>query len=169
VALVTADRKWVYATARCPAPSLRITTPAVSGPQRAGIEFEIDTRSLTAGRVYETAIEIIANGAQRLAFPVRLELQKRGETGRPTVAAVLSPPPAIAAPLRRPTPSLPGPRTPSARGRRSILAVALLALTVRLLLAGPADLYARVLGRAGGGRCGALPAPQLTRAILTRA
>src|SRR5262249_44907226 len=103
--------------------------------------FEVNTRALAADRVHEATIEVIANGGQRLALTVRVQVRPREEPTSP-------PPPPRPEPvaLPRPRPAA-QPATEPARPqvRRPILVAACLALLARLLIAGPADLYARVL------------------------
>ncbi len=157
--LSTADRKWIYAHARCDAPWLRVITPAVSGAQKAGIDFEVNPRSLQPGRPHEATVEIIANAGQRLALTVRLDVSTGPErtsvppkpirlrpavvtlpTGSPVAVptAVPATVPEVVTMVRSAMPLEP-------RVRQPILVVALVALVVRLVLGGPADVYARVL------------------------
>lgn len=151
--LSTADRKWIYANARCDSSWLRVITPAVSGAQKAAIDFEVSTRALQLGQVHEATVEIVANAGQRLALTVRLEVRapsdrtrSRAESTRPRLepvaTAIPSPSPVVSS-VAVEVARVPEPARP--RVRQPILVVALLALTVRLLLGGPADIYARVV------------------------
>jgi hypothetical protein len=137
ITLRTPAKKWVYARAASDAPWLRVTTPAVSGPQKAVIELAMDSASLTAGRVHEAKVAIIANGGQKLTVPVRVE-------------------------VRRP------PVPPSRHWLRPVLAGALAGILLRLLLALPADLTARVLPAAGTAPAWSQPPdpPTLVRHVV---
>ncbi len=126
VTLRTNAKKWVYAQVDADVPWLKITTPAISGPQQASILFETDPSRLQAGRRHEATVQVVANAGQRLALRVHAEMLRR--------------------------------RTPL--GRRllqPVLVGAALALVVRLLLAAPADLYARGLAAPAAG--GPVPVP----------
>jgi hypothetical protein len=111
----TEAKKWVYARAETDAGWLRIAAASVSGPQQANVPFEIDSHGLATDRTHEAAIRMVANAAQVLTAKVCLEVR---------------PPPL--APVRR---SLAGP----------VMIGAMAGLLFRLLLAIPADLYARFL------------------------
>jgi hypothetical protein len=114
VTLQTNVKKWVYANVEADVPWLRITTPTVSGPQKAAIEFEIDSTLMDGGRIHEGAIQILANAGQRLAVRIFVDVRE--------------------------------PQVPFTRRLfRPFFAGALLFLIYRLLLAGPADVYSRVL------------------------
>jgi hypothetical protein len=114
--LRTSARKWVYAEVTSDAPWLRVTTPAVSGAQQAFVAFEIDPDKLPDGGPHEATLRVAGNAGQTLTV--------------------------------RMTATLTRPRKP-VRQRRSrrelspVLAGALLGLFCRLLLALPADFYAR--------------------------
>ena len=150
--LATDDRKWIYAHARCDAAWLRVITPAVSGAQRAGIDFEVNTRSLPAGRPHEATVEIFANAGQRLALTVRVDvrstsretMRSRPEPVRPIPEPVTT---QVAIPVPAPAtiPAMIPAEPTEPRVRRPILVAGLVMLTLRLLLGGPADFYARVL------------------------
>jgi hypothetical protein len=153
--LSTGDRKWIYAHARCDSPWLRVITPAVSGAQKAVIDFEANTRSLLPGRVHEATVEIVANAGQRLALVVRVDVRASQDRPTPERTRPRTEPPRprlepvetlIAVPaIESLSVSVDRVPEPGPRVRQPILIVALMALTVRLLLGGPADLYARVL------------------------
>jgi hypothetical protein len=114
VTLRTGAKKWVYADVEADVPWLHIPTPAVSGPQQAVIDYEIDSSLMDGGRIHEGTLHIIANAGQRLAVRVFVDVRE--------------------------------PQVPFTRRLfRPFLAGALLFLIYRLLLAGPADVYARVL------------------------
>jgi hypothetical protein len=116
-ALSTTDRKWVYGHSSSDVSWIRITTPAVSGPQRALIDFEVESASLAANRMHEGTIQVLSNSGQKLALRVKVDVCR--------------------------------PARPASRGLlRPILVGALAGLLVRLLLAGPADIYARMLAAA---------------------
>lgn len=74
ISLQTSSRKWVYGQATSAAPWLRVLTPQVSGPQKAAIGLEIDTRAMPAGRA-ETMVQVLANGGQKLALRVVVEAE----------------------------------------------------------------------------------------------
>ncbi len=119
ITLRTTAKKWVYAQAEADVPWLKVTTPAVSGPQQAHIAFEIDTTALEANRVHQGTLQLVANAGQRLAVRVQVDVRK--------------------------------PREPVARRLlRPVVVGAVLALVLRLLLAAPADVYARGLARPVG-------------------
>ena len=113
-ALSTTDRKWVYGHVGSDVPWLRVTTLAVSGPQRALIDFEVDSGTLAANRTHEGSINVLSNSGQKLTLRVKVD--------------VCRPPRAARRGLLRP-----------------ILVGALAGLLLRLLFAGPADIYARML------------------------
>jgi hypothetical protein len=112
--LRTDARKWVYANAEADVRWIRITTPAVSGPQQATISFEACARGLRADESHEGHIKVTANAGQELKFGVRL--------------GVLPAEPV------------------SGRGvGRLVAAGAAAGIICRLLLAFPADIFARAL------------------------
>jgi hypothetical protein len=126
--LVSADRKWIYAHASADADWLRVTTPVVSGPQKAAIDFEADPRRLEAGIVHEGTLRIVSNSGQTLSMRVRLSVRR---------------PPAPA----------------GARWLGPVLVGAVAGLIFRLLLALPADIYARALLGGAGPYASWLEAP----------
>jgi hypothetical protein len=150
VELSSQDRKWIYAHATSEIPWLEVTTPAVSGPQRAVLELALDSGKIPPGGPHETTLRIVANGGQSLALPVRVEVQAPVGEVRPR--------PVEARPMDLPRPV---PITPESEiadsgeggpGRRRwlqpLLVGALTALAARLLVALPADVYARPLAAA---------------------
>lgn len=140
--VVTVDRKWVYARAVSDAAWLRFTTPTVSGPQRVMLYFEVNSSQLPAGR-HESTVQIICNAGQTLPLRVSVEVtggSKPVKRRREAVATMPVAAPAIYKPVEIPLAPPPISRRPS----RPILTGALLGLVLRLLLAGPADVYARV-------------------------
>jgi hypothetical protein len=118
VTLRTASKKWVYASADSDAPWLRVTTPDVSGPQQAVVEYEVDSSLLDPG-THEGTVRLTANADQKLSLRVVVEIEKPHE---PWTRKLLRP----------------------------FFAGAILFLLYRLLLAVPADLFARVLAVGGG-------------------
>jgi hypothetical protein len=132
--LRTDAKKWVYGRAESDAPWLRLSTPSVSGPQQAVIAYEADTRNLQPGRVHDAVIKIEANAGQTFTVPVHLDVR------------------------RSPAP----PPRPAGRARPVLLG-ALAGVGLRLLLALPGDLYARVLtaesGMPGGSFAGWAQSP----------
>jgi hypothetical protein len=134
VRLRTDAKKWVYAHVRSDVPWLRIPAPHVSGPQQAVIGFEVDSGQVHGnGTAHEGRLQIAANAGQQLIVRVRVEVE-----GTP---AVRPPPPR---PESRKIIELPPLAVPSARGPQPVWFGALVGLALRLLLAGPADVYARV-------------------------
>lgn len=181
VSLRTASKKWVYAQADSNVTWLRITTPSVSGPQHAAIAFEIDSSLLEEGRAHEGQVQVLANAGQRLGFRVRVEVGRTKKSfvqmmaapfassrPAPPREAVAAPPPAPPSAWYTPAPAPAAPRPASpypaaipekfAPGLlRPLVVGALLALLFRLVLAVPADLFARVLAAgAGPPRSGSL-------------
>jgi hypothetical protein len=77
VTLSTSVKKWVYAQIESDAPWLRITTPAVSGPQQALITFEVDSARMEATSTREATVRILANAGQKLSLRVCVETQQR--------------------------------------------------------------------------------------------
>lgn len=85
----TQARKWVYAQVESDSSWLTVLTPDVGGAQEATIEFEINTAGLGAktspasgtgvapvlSKVYDSQLRILANGGQKFAVPVRVEVQ----------------------------------------------------------------------------------------------
>jgi hypothetical protein len=79
VTLQTTVRKWVYATADCDVPWMRVTTPAVSGPQQAVITYEVDSGLLDEGRLHEGRVRVLANAGQRLEHRVFVDVRRPQE------------------------------------------------------------------------------------------
>jgi hypothetical protein len=119
VTLRTTAKKWVYAHIESDVPWLRPVNPRVSGPQQAAVAFEADTTGVTPNRPHDGRLRIEANGGQVLTLRVRVEPQ------------------GVEKPVRQRT------------ARQALLVGALAALLLRLLLAGPVDLYARLWAAAG--------------------
>jgi hypothetical protein len=118
--LRTTARKWVYAEVTSDAPWLVVSTPTVSGAQQATIAFEIDPDRMPEARQYEATLRVAGNAGQTLTARMTATLTRANR------------------PARR-------------RGRREpnpLLVGALLGLFCRLILAIPADFYAR--GATGG-------------------
>lgn len=115
VSVHTPARKWVYATAEADVPWIQLPTPAVSGPQRADLPFDVDAGRLAPG-IHQGRIRVRVNGGRTLETLVSVTAERARE------------------PLTR-------------RLLRPALVGALAALVLRLFLAGPGDLYARVLAR----------------------
>jgi hypothetical protein len=74
VVLQTAARKWVYASVESDAAWLKVLTLVVSGPQQAQIAYEIDSRSMPASGAAAATLTVHANGGQKLALKVRVQL-----------------------------------------------------------------------------------------------
>jgi hypothetical protein len=137
VVLRTEAKKWVYAHVRSTVPWLRPTAPQVSGPQQAVIPFEVDSRLLAGnGAAHEGRLQVAANAGQQLTVRVRVEVEGAAfaELARPRV--------------ERPPEKPPEPEAP--RVRRPFVAGALTGLLLRLFLAVPGDLYARVVAAPPG-------------------
>ena len=79
VVLRTPAKKWVYAQCVSDSSWLRVTTPAVSGPQQAVIEFEVDSTILEPNRVHTGSIQLTANAGQTLVFFVQADVRKPHE------------------------------------------------------------------------------------------
>jgi hypothetical protein len=126
VTLRTAARKWVYGHADSDVPWLRMLTPAVSGPRQAALAFEADPTLLDLG-THDASVRVVANAGQKLALRVRVHVRAAPREAPRTVR-----PRRVRRPLLRP-----------------FVAGASLGLVARLLLALPADLFARLLA---GGR-----------------
>jgi hypothetical protein len=126
VVLRAATKKWVYAQVDSDVPWIRILTPRVAGPRETAIGFEIDASLMDEGKLYEGRLQITANAGQRLV--VRVHAQVR---------------PGCGAGARQHVRASSGSRSRWSLG--PFLAVALLALFYRALLAIPGDLVARVL------------------------
>ncbi len=80
VTLRTAAKKWVYAHADSEASWLRVTTPSVSGPQQAVIQYEVDTSQLESGGLHEGVVKLVANAGQKLNLRVRLDARRPQES-----------------------------------------------------------------------------------------
>ncbi|MCI0681768.1 MAG: zinc ribbon domain-containing protein [Gemmataceae bacterium] len=74
ISLQTTSRKWVYGQVTSGAPWLKVLTPQVSGPQKAAIGLEIDTQAMP-GPHAESAVQVVANGGQKLTLRVAVEAQ----------------------------------------------------------------------------------------------
>jgi hypothetical protein len=114
VVLQTPARKWVYAQVQSDADWLQPLQSSISGPQKATIDFTIETARLPVGREQTAHLIVWANGGQQLATRIRATAIRPRE------------------PLAR-------------RWLRPLAASALAACALRLFLAIPADLFARVL------------------------
>jgi hypothetical protein len=164
VTLRTNSKKWVYAQADTDTPWMRVTTPSVSGPQQAQIAFEVDSTLMDAGGSHQGYLQIHANAGQKLTVRVQVTCHRPQEsfTNRLLRPFRRSGDFRQGAPLairteaveRRPAPvpvPVYQPHLPLAGGLlRPFFVGALLALLLRLLLTGPADLYARGWGQASG-------------------
>ena len=148
--LSTSDRKWLHAQATAGAPWLRVTTPHVSGPQHAGIDFEVDSARLEAGRMHETTLQLDANSGQKLTFRVRVEVRSPVRVAAKAPVTYIAPAAYVPPPVPMPVDVGPSPFAPPAPDEhrswlRTLILGALAGLMLRLLLAGPGDIYARVL------------------------
>jgi hypothetical protein len=76
--LATDTKKWVYGQVESNAPWLQVLTPAVSGPRRAAIAFEVDSGLLEPGRRYVGQVQITANGGQIVTVHVHVDVQEDG-------------------------------------------------------------------------------------------
>jgi hypothetical protein len=142
VTFQAAERKWVYGRLSCDAPWVRMPSAVFSGPQKAELSFEIDSGSLPAGH-HEATVQVIGNAGKTMSLRISVEALR---PPAPLLLTALAPVPLTPAPL----PPLRLPSQPSSLGR-ALLKGALLGMVLRLFLAGPADLYARVLAVAGQG------------------
>lgn len=116
--LITGAKKWVYGTASCDQPWVRIAQPVVSGPQKAAVVFEIDTKAVPGSQA-EALLTVAANAGQTVKARITATV-----SGAPKAAPV---------------------RTPRARSPllQPIVTMALAFLLVRLLLSPIVDLIAR--------------------------
>lgn len=80
VKVAATTKKYVYANVVTDAPWLKILAPSVSGAQNATVAFEIDSRYLPPGKVAETNVQFLANGNQKLAMKVRVDIQRSADT-----------------------------------------------------------------------------------------
>src|SRR5260370_4470844 len=60
-------------------PWLKVTTPAVSGPQQAPIVFEVDSSLLDENKIHEGTVQVVANAGQRFAVRVRVDVRRPHE------------------------------------------------------------------------------------------
>jgi hypothetical protein len=182
--LYAVEKKWIYARMATDAPWLRCPEPTISGPQKATFSFEIDSSQLATGR-HEGTIQVVGNGGQTLPLKVSVEVTRPGSAIAPPRRSVLPPPAPITAlpepvpprrfnppPVTMPAEPAPVPLAelateapapvdvsrPPRRGMHPALAGALIAILLRLLLAGPADIYARVLAAPGNASAGSFAA-----------
>ncbi|HWY88005.1 MAG TPA: hypothetical protein VNX28_14835, partial [Gemmataceae bacterium] len=140
VVLQTAAKKWVYAAVASDSPWLRVLSPQVGGPQQATITFEIDPKA-GAGTPLEGKLLITANGGKVLTVKVSADVrgapQTRREPARPGAPA----PPGKT--VRAGTPVIVGVPLSSGGLLRSVLAMALAFVLLRLLLVPLVDLEGR--------------------------
>jgi hypothetical protein len=156
ITLRTEAKKWVYARVESDAPWLRVTTPNVSGPQQAVILFEVNPQNLPPDPVDEGLLKIVANAGQALTARVAVDVMQPAIVRRPgdqsSRRSKLRTPAQDGAVSKDGT-APPGPSTePIVCTANPILVGALAGLVFRLLLALPADLYARVLASGASGR-----------------
>jgi hypothetical protein len=79
VTLRTPTRKWVYATVDSDVPWLKVTTPAVSGPQQADVEYEVDSGLMEANQVHHGTVQLLANAGQKLLLRVTVDVRRPEE------------------------------------------------------------------------------------------
>lgn len=153
--LQTSERKWVYGRAASDASWLTVATPVFSGPQRATIQFEVNSNGLTEGR-HEAALQVVGNSGQTRTLRVFLDVV-RPEVRKVRIEPTITP---AKAPTVRPYQVVLLPDSPAKTQEsptappglfRMMVTVALAALVLRLVLALPADLYARVLANPEAG------------------
>lgn len=137
IVLRTPSKKWVYAEVDSDVPWLRVTTPAVSGPQQAPIGFEAVPHLLANGHPAVGTLRIRANAGQKFAVRVKLDVDRQGITTGPPLK------PEVGAP---PRPLLP--RSGTGGIHLIVLGMATL-LVFRILLIPAVDLYARLLNGSG--------------------
>jgi hypothetical protein len=138
IVLRTPSKKWVYAEVDSDVPWLRVTTPAVSGPQQAPIGFEAVPQLLANGHPPVGTLRIRANAGQKFAVRVKLDVDRQAITTRSGVK--LEP----AAPGR---PLLP--RSPGGGGIQLIVLGMATLLIFRIMLVPAVDLYARLMSGSG--------------------
>lgn len=155
VTLNAVERKWVYGRLSCDAPWVRFTTPTFSGPQKAQVFLEVDSSALPAGR-HEAIVQVIGNAGRTLPLRVSVDVTRADSRLKPpTLQRAIAPSlPSLtreARPMPQPQVEVPEPAAAPRSLGRTILLGALLGFLLRLLLAGPADIYARVLTAPGQG------------------
>jgi hypothetical protein len=79
VMLHAGTKKWVYAYSDSDASWLKVTTPVVTGPQQAGIAFEIDSSLLEPNQTHLGTVRITANAGQCLVLRVRVDVRRPHE------------------------------------------------------------------------------------------
>lgn len=137
IVLRTPSKKWVYAEVDSDVPWLRVTTPAVSGPQQAPIGFEAVPQLAANGYPLIGTLRIRANAGQKFAVRVKLDVDRTGMTA--TVPLKFDPV----------VPGQPRPLRPGG-GAVHLVVLGMAALLVfRLLLVPAVDLYARLMNGAG--------------------
>jgi hypothetical protein len=104
VTLKTPAKKWVYAHVTSNSPWLKVLTPQVAGPQHAGISFEVNSNLWNQGPLGEGKLTLEANGGQKLALKVVVEVPDLPATYRP------------GPPIPKPVPTPPPPTSPIAPG-----------------------------------------------------
>jgi hypothetical protein len=79
IAIDTAARKWVYASAESDQSWLKVTTPSVSGARQAVVGFEVDSGLMDEGQVHYGAIHITANAGQLLTVRIIVDVRRPHE------------------------------------------------------------------------------------------
>jgi hypothetical protein len=157
--LASTGRKLVYARAETNVPWLKVEKPSVSGQMSATVEVRIDSSLMDADKQYSGAVKVIANANQTFLVPVRVKVARpKGWFGGNRTGVLAERSGLVAATAvggqAQPLPGIPpapiAPPLPEGDRRfglaQAILMGAFLGFLWRLVLALPADLYARVLG-----------------------
>ncbi|MFO0926069.1 MAG: hypothetical protein U0736_03395 [Gemmataceae bacterium] len=145
-------RKLVYARAESDVAWLKPAVPGVSGQATATIPFEVDASLIRADGGHTGTLRVVANAGQAFAVHIHVDVEgvRSGwfrSSSKALPGATVAPPPADTVLSPPPLPAGAPAAGPSLG--RAVLAGALLGLAARLLLAIPADLFARLLGGAG--------------------
>lgn len=96
--LQTSAQKWVYAAVSSDSPWLKALTPAVSGPKQANIALEVDPK-LASGATMQGQALIAANGGQKLAVRVQVDVRGLPAGHVPPIPVVATPIPVMATPV----------------------------------------------------------------------
>lgn len=150
IVLQTPAKKWVYATLTSDSPWLKLPLTQVSGPQHAAIPLEIDTNLWTQGPLGEGKVSVVANGGQKLALKVVLEVPGAPAAQRPKAPAPVpaaTPAPPVTAPWTSPSAPSATPSAPVPAGTLkfvpALMTTLLICVAFRVLLIPIVDCWAR--------------------------
>ena len=88
VTLQCKEKKWVYAHVSSDSPWLKVLNPEISGPQKATLPFEVDSKLWDQGATGEGKLTFQCNGGQKLTLKVIVEV-----AGAPAAIQRSKPPP----------------------------------------------------------------------------